>query len=199
MSFWPLETSTAILFGAIFATVGWMHTSRAQRRADRRNHTYSIIIRHQDDSQFHDALKVVRETLEADNIPSPDDKERRSDIIELDYFLNTYEFLAAAIWCGDFDESLLKYCEYTRVTKLFRKMTPYIESCRKYRDQPTMFENLETLADRWEHKNSGPLERLYEWATMRPCRASPSWIIWGDNKYKNAVVNIRKLLKLNSN
>lgn len=168
-------TGVAIIISTGFATLGWLYTGRLQRLMDRRQHTYRIIIRQQDDEKFSVALERIRSLLEKGKIPRPDDETSREDVDKIDYLLNHYEFIAAAIWVGDVDEQLMKLCEYSRITKLHVKMADYINDCREYREQPTMFENLESLSSRWTDANQTLGEKVYEFVWLKPCRNCPPW------------------------
>ncbi len=192
-----MDTGLAILISTIMATAGWFYTSRQQRQIDRRQHTYRIIIRQQDDPKFADSLDRIRTLLDKEKVPHPDDDHNREDIDKLDYLLNHYEFLSAAIWAGDVDENLMKSCEYSRITKLFGKMGTYINDCRDFREQPSMFENLDHLAARWVSNKLTPAEMLFETITLRPCRQYPSWVPAVDRWYARAAKVRRRFRRSN--
>jgi len=175
-----VDTGLAILISAVLATIGWLYSGRLQRVMNRRQHTYNIILRQHDDDNFDRALDGVRDMLAEDKIPHPSEKSRVDDIKKLDYFLNHYEFLCAAIWSGDIDENLIHSCEFSRITKLSEKMSRYIADCRAYRAQPTMFKNLETMAERWKGPPLTPAQRTYETFLLRPCATFPKWVSWAD-------------------
>lgn len=165
-----MESGAAILISAALGTIGWYVTVRNSRWVDRRQHTYRTIMRQQDDSKFDESLARIRLVLEKNDIPEPDNTLRDEDIQKIDYLLNHYEFLSAAIWCGDMDEKLLRSCEFSRVTKLFEKMEGYIQASRKFRGQPTMYENLENLAGRWKDGSNSKTRTVCEFLLWRPCR-----------------------------
>ena len=169
-----MEPGTAILISAFAGTIGWFVTVRSNRLADRRQHTYRVIIRQQDDERFSTALEKIRQLLVDDDLPAPDDNQRLEDIKQIDYFLNHYEFMSAAIWCGDMDETLIRSCEYSRMTKLFSKMRGYIEASRRFREQPTMYENLENIRARWLTDDLSGTHKLCEFLMLSPYRTLPA-------------------------
>jgi hypothetical protein len=129
-----------------------------------------------DDSRFSDSLEKVRNLTRSNDLPNPNDDDRKSDTDDLDYLLNHYEFLSAAIWCGDIDERLMKSCEESRLTKLFTQTKTYIDENRRVDEQPSMWENLEKLVDRWGAWPPSTADRVYEFSTMRPCQECPNWL-----------------------
>src|SRR5687767_5469907 len=99
-----MDPGFAVLISALFATVGWLYNGRIQRIMNRRQHTYQIIIRQQDDEEVKSALKVLRKVLRAGAPPRQGDPLSGDTMETLDFLLNRYEFIAAAVWCGDIDE-----------------------------------------------------------------------------------------------
>ena len=144
-----MDTGVAIIVTGLWATIGWYYTGRVQRTMSRRQHTYNIITRQHDDKRYEDALNTVRAAIKSNSIPTPvktDPSERHKHI---DYFLNYFEFLSAAILCGDIDEKMIKAVEYSKIVKVPVIFREYIDQIRVIADQPTMYENIDALARRW--------------------------------------------------
>jgi hypothetical protein len=173
-----VDTGLAILISAVTATLGWLYTGRSQRAIDRRQHTYTLLLRQQDDDKFGHALDRLGELVSDSDIPHPADPDRSRDIGHLIYVLNYYEFMCAAVWCGDIDERLLRSWDQSRVVKLSSVMSEFIRQCQEDRNQSTMFEHLLALADRWSGPEPARVLRLYEAVMFQPCRTYPSWIQW---------------------
>ena len=169
-----MDTGLAILISAVLATVGWLYSGHLNRVMERKQHTYRIVIRQKDDEEFAEALPVVRALIRKDNIPdSQDDEARADDIRRIDYLLNHYEFLCAAICAGDVDEKLVRACDETRIKRLHETMTGYISRARE--TQPTAFEHLEFIAGRWTSDERTRASKCYEFFFLRPCRKVTLW------------------------
>lgn len=168
-----MDPGPAIIISAVLASIGWLFTIRSTRLVDRRKHTYGLLLRQLDDPKFAAALDRIKALLEKNNLPDPDDELRQDDISKIDYLLNHYEFLSAAVWCGDIDEKLLRACEYSRITKLFQKTKTYIDKAREWRNQPTMYENLQLLQQRWCSEGLNPGQKAWEFCSLKP---SKQWL-----------------------
>jgi hypothetical protein len=171
-----MDSGVAILISAAFATAGWIYSGRIQRHTSRRQHTYGIITRQLDDDKFEKALNSIRKAVNERFVPQLDKLNPTEQMLDIDYLLNHYEFLSAAILCGDIDEKLLRSCEFSRMTKLYAYMRDYIEQNRTEFDQPTMFQNLEDIVLRWNRTYQPISERFLEVIAFRPLRRSPRWI-----------------------
>lgn len=171
-----MDTGLAIFVGAILATTGWLYGGRLQRLTARGHHTYQIVTRQQDDQRFIKSLETARLLIKDGSLLNLKDNSLKEQRNDLDYLLNHYEFLSAAIWRGDIDEKLMKSCEKSRLTSLFNQTKIYIDESRKTAKQPSMWENLERLAGRWGAWSPSPAERIYEVVMMRPCYECPRWL-----------------------
>lgn len=155
---------------------GWMALWRPAATADESSPAYlSIILKQQDDKRFEAALEHLRSLLKEKDIPPVDDSDRKTDQDHLDYLLNYYEFLCAAIWCGDVDEKLIRLCEETRLRNLNSKLSGYISDNRKTHRQLTLWKNLEDMAVRWGKRRQPSSYRMYEVYALKPCRIDPKW------------------------
>lgn len=169
-----MDTGIAIFISALTATAGWLYSGHLNRVMDRRQHTYRIVIRQKDDEKFAAALRRVRALIKANDFPkSQDDDGRIDDVASIEYLLNHYEFLCAAICAGDVDENLVRACDETRIKRLCNKMADYIEVCRK--DQPTAFEHVEFMATRWRADDRTRASKCYEFFFLKPCRKVTLW------------------------
>ncbi len=164
-----MEPGNAIFIGAVLATLGWIYNGRLQVQSARRKHTYELILEQHRDETYAARLAAVRQLISnrtLQNIPSD---QPPPDHPELDALLNYYEFLAAAIWCGDVDERLMRRCHKSRIVTLYEESLPYILANRDDDAQETMWQNLETLAQRWRGDVKPlPFQRLIERIAMRP-------------------------------
>ena len=171
-----MDTGFAIFVGSILATTGWLYGGRLQRLTARSHNTYQIVTRQQDDQQFVKSLESTRLLIKDGSLLNLKDNSLKEQRNDLDYLLNHYEFLSAATWRGDIDEKLMKLCEKSRLTSLFNETKIYIDESRKAAKQPTMWENFERLAGRWDAWRPSPADRIYEAVMMRPCYECPKWL-----------------------
>jgi len=81
---------------------------------------------------------------------------------------NHYEFMAAGVRNGDFDERLLKDSERGTIVMLFLGLHDYMWRLRNSRQRMAIYEHLEWLHNRWETKPPGRVRRISEWCVGRP-------------------------------
>lgn len=171
-----MDPGLAILTSAGLATLGWLWNGHLHRLSSRRQHTYAIILKQQDDELYGGSIMTLRRVAKTTMDESTFKYLSNEDINKVDYILNYYEFLAASIWCGDIDEKLIRMCDETTIRALRTKLDFYITQSRDDRKQPSMWEHLVDLVTRWDRKQEPASYRLYELATQRPCRQCPRWL-----------------------
>jgi Domain of unknown function (DUF4760) len=86
----------------------------------------------------------------------------------LDFILNHYEFVSAAIICGDVDEALVRRVEDGRMRRTYLKFLPYVDQNRQVRNDYKMWENLEFLVYRWEVAKVDDFGSMIDWFRGRP-------------------------------
>jgi Domain of unknown function (DUF4760) len=169
-----MDPGLAILTGAGLATVGWIFNGRVVGASNRRMHTYQILARQEQDGKLIEAIRLLRIICADEETPNFEGAMNSKNADSLDYLLNTYEFVAAAIWCGDIDEDVMRRCERTRIVKLYRKVERYVERNRREGGQPSMWGNMQRLVGRWERTTAVKLhQNFYERIRMRPFPGIP--------------------------
>lgn len=128
----------------------------------------------QDDKTYRSAIVLLRRIGAKGLSKTKASALTQADIDKLDHILNHYEFIAAAIWCGDVDEKLIRMCDETLILALRGRLKVYIDEKKKARKQPSMWEHLDKLAIRWGEPQPTRVVRLYELATQRPCAKCPT-------------------------
>ena len=103
-----MDPGLAILTGAGLATVGWIFNGRVVHASNRRMHTYQILARQEQDEKLIEAIRLLRIICADEETPNFEGAMNSKNADSLDYLLNTYEFVAAAIWCGDIDEDVMR-------------------------------------------------------------------------------------------
>ena len=84
------------------------------------------------------------------------------------FVLNRYEFLAAGIRNGDFDEQLVSDSLRSPTIKLYNICEESIRALRAGRRSQAAYEHLEWLTDRWTERKPGFFQRPIEWMWGRP-------------------------------
>lgn len=130
---------------------------RADMRA-RQRAMIDLLIAQNANAQFIDSLKKVR--LLREDIHSQvakfvqTDDDTRSAILSV---LNQLEFIAVGIRLGVFDESIYKELSHSNVVETWRTVSGFVCELRRQTGFPTLFQDLEELAKKWE-KN--PIKRI---------------------------------------
>lgn len=82
------------------------------------------------------------------------DEDKRYIRTGLVNILNKYDYLAGGILKQVFDETVVK--NYTRgiIIKVFNVLKPYIIHLREFYNRPSLYEDLEYIANKWEKESS---------------------------------------------
>jgi hypothetical protein len=82
--------------------------------------------------------------------------------------LNHYEFMAAGLRNGDFDERLVRDSERGTVVSLCESCKVYIYQLRDKRSRQAIYEHIEWLHQRWKTRQPGRMQRMLERSIGRP-------------------------------
>lgn len=141
--------SFILLLGVIVA----LYSVKSSRVIARKRQTADAILKMQHDSRRVDSLKRIRELHENDecNIRSYGKIDRRdsTELADILYVLNYYEFVAVGICEGIFDDKMWKRANYSTVDKLWERVFGLVAELRMTRNQETMYQELEELVTRW--------------------------------------------------
>lgn len=164
-----MEPQHAALVAAGMATCGWLYTARRARALSRKQHTVTVMLQASLNSEYRKCLKKLvphlRGEQKLDLDASPDDEEL-ADAFRM--VANHYEFLAAGLRNGDFDERLVRDSQRGIVLHLYESCHEYIWKVRNNRRRQTLYEHLEWLYKRWETKPPSRVQRCCEHITARP-------------------------------
>lgn len=150
-----MSPAIAILIAASLATLGWLYTARRARNLARKQHTINVIFQANLNEHLrgalHDVMTMVREG------PCPDlfaegNVERRKSFQAI---ANHFEFIAAGIRNGDFDEKLVIDSQRGTMLTFFEWAHDFIWRLRDTRRRATTYEHLEWLHGRWEKRPLG--------------------------------------------
>ena len=107
-----MTPQTAILIGAILATVGWLYASRRTRTLSKKQHTINVILQANFSENFLLKRSNITPFLKEGNCPDDvlngENESLRGNFRDI---LNHYEFVSAGLRNGDFDEKLIKDSE----------------------------------------------------------------------------------------
>ena len=163
------DTAIAALVGASLATTGWLYTARRARSLSRKQHTVNVMLQASFDADFREASSKIRPYLKAGNCPDDDLTKENDEVREaFRRVLNHYEFVAAGLRNGDFDENLVRDSERGAILLLFRACKQLIYKIRDDRSRLSIYEHLEWLNRRWDEKPPGRIQRCFEFVAGRP-------------------------------
>jgi len=165
-----MQPSCAILIAASLATLGWLYTARRARRLARKQHTISVMLQASFHNEFRAALALIAPHLRKGECP--EDLVEAADNDDLRtafrFVLNHYEFIAAGLRNGDFDESLVRDSERGTILSLINSCEKLVWKLRDTRKREALYEHIIWLRRRWETKPPGFWQRLLECCIGRP-------------------------------
>lgn len=149
--FW-IQTG-AFLLSALAAVLVILHNgSLAKKRA-----LVDLIIQQKSDADLNECIRKVYELAEKGNhisqLVGKDSPNRRSVLKAL----NNHEFIAVGIRLKAFDEKVYKQLQYNNVVKMWSVTSGFVYELRKMDGKQTLFQDFETLAERWVRK---PLKKI---------------------------------------
>lgn len=163
-----------VLIGIVFATAGWLYTARRARSLARKQHTVNVMLQAAFNKEFRGSLVALAPHIKAKKCP---DLEANDDLrAHVRFVLNHYEFVAAGLRAGDFDERLVRDSERGTIVALFETFQEHVWKQRDSRQRMTLYEHLEWLHGRWQRTPPNWFQRTCEAALARPWqgqRANP--------------------------
>ncbi|MGQ7830530.1 DUF4760 domain-containing protein [Altererythrobacter sp. Z27] len=163
-----MDQGVAILISAVIAVTSLFITGTFNRRLMRKQHTYQVLEKLNPSERFDEAVSKAAKLISDGRMPRLDCREDEAECDNLDFILNHYEFISAAIVCGDVDEKLVRRVEDGRMRRTYLKFLPYIEDNRELRSDIKMWENLEFLIHRWELQESDQFTNFVDRLIGRP-------------------------------
>lgn len=161
-----MQPETAILTGASFATVGWVYTARRQRTLARKQHTITVILQANFNADFRSAMMIM---ATAQATPCPCDLAKNIELKEaFQLIMNHYEFIAAGLRNGDFDERLIRDSQRATMLTIYEWGKDFIWGLRTSRRRQSIYEHLEWLHKRWETKPPKWYQRFIEYCRGKP-------------------------------
>ena len=166
----------AVLIGTGAATVGLLYTARRARTLSRKQHTVNAMLQANLNVQFRDNQRMVAEALALGPCPDLRLNEHEQLRAAFQFVANHFEFLAAGLRNGDFDEVMVRDSHRGSIVNLFEKSQDFIYKLRDARSRQTLYEHLEWLHRRWQVKPPSHVQLFFEWCVGHPFggrRANP--------------------------
>jgi hypothetical protein len=162
-----MDTATAALISAGAATLGWLYAARRARALSRMQHTVSVMLQASFNSEFQIMYKQMRIHIRQQTIPHPINGDQDT-VDAIRRVLNHYEFIAAGIRNGDFNEILVMDSERSTIINMFEGCKEYIWALRNDRHRMAIYEHLEWLCARWCNQSPRRIKAFVEWVRQRP-------------------------------
>ncbi len=163
-----IEPAIAILIGAALATVGWLYTGRRARTLARKQHTINVMLQASFNREYGQSFNVMVPHLKSRKCPDFSNDQNEDVRAQFRTVMNHYEFIAAGLRNGDFDERLIRDSERATLVIIFETTEKYIYALRDSRQRQSIYEHLEWLHNRWTKNQPG-----WFWRTIEYCRGRP--------------------------
>ncbi len=163
-----MSPEIAILTAAVLATAGWLYTARRARTLARKQHTINVIFQGNINEHLRETMHDVMTMVRTGPCPDLLAQERIESRRSFQVIANHFEFIAAGIRNGDFDERLVIDSQRATMLTFYEWARDFIWRLRDTRRRATTYEHLEWLHARWETHPPGRTQRLLEWARGYP-------------------------------
>ncbi|STZ08652.1 Uncharacterised protein [Moraxella caprae] len=143
----PILTAIGVFIAAFGV---WQNTQNAKKRA-----TIDMIMAERNDKLLQEAIASVNQMAKEDvifAIYASDDEsnfEKRKHIIKL---LNQREFVSAGVLGGALHETMYKNFSYSMFLRDWNNLKSFVYELRQKRKNPTIFQEFELLAIKWQNK-----------------------------------------------
>jgi hypothetical protein len=135
---------------ALTAAIGIL-TLRSSSHQERRRATVDVLLHTLDDAEFQKArsqvLALIKAGLDIPNLLSEAGLANRKILLHV---LSRYEFIAAGVREGAFDEKIYKRMYYTNVITDWDKLETFVRELRINRNNNTPFQELQRLVRKWK-------------------------------------------------
>ncbi len=152
---WGFWVQTGALFISALAAIALIY---ANGQDQKRRATIDLVLHQKQDRELQAALRHVLDLREkrVTNFAKYLEDRNSEDFKNIVRVLNNYEFIAAGIQEGAFDQELFKRMQYSVVLKNWDALHGFVTEFRRQNDIQTLFQEFQRLAQRWE---SSPLKK----------------------------------------
>lgn len=148
---WMAVVQAVILFLGLGATFLSLSSSKKQAK---NISTLDLIIHQRSNKDFICASKTVSDLIknksDFNDLSSYFKDSKSNEAQAILTVLNFREFVSVGINEGNIDESMYKKAYYTTVMRDWKNLENTVKALRKNRKAPTLFQDFECLAKRWE-------------------------------------------------
>ena len=162
----PVFRNISFLFGVLVAIVSVLSaraTAKKKQSADLLSSTRS-------DEELVTGLRCLsslHNRADANNRQYANDAQADTDEAKcIRYVLNHYEYVAVGLQSGIYDETMLRRASHNTVVSLFTHARPFIEALREHKNRPSLYQEMQCMAERWQEL--GQPKKLKK----------PFWAIW---------------------
>jgi hypothetical protein len=148
--------NTIVIIGVLVAVVSVL----SARATARKKQAADLLFDSRTDKELVNGLRLIAKLHEDCNVNMRSFAQKgageSAEAEAIRYVLNHYEYVGVGVQAGIYDESMLKNGSYNTVIKLYQRAKPYIESVREVSGRPTLYQEFQWLAKRWE---DNPIEQ----------------------------------------
>lgn len=163
----PVFRNLSFLLGVLVAVISVLSaraTAKKKQSADLLSSTRS-------DEELVTGLRCLSSLHNRDDANirqyAHDSKADTDEAKSIRYVLNHYEYVAVGLQSGIYDESMLRRASHNTVVSLYTHARPFIEALREHKNRPTLYQEMQCMAERWVELGP-PKKRKKQW-----------WAFWG--------------------
>lgn len=145
----PVFRNVSFLFGVLVAIVSVLSaraTAKKKQSADLLSSTRS-------DEELVNGLRclsILHNRPDA-NIRqyASDSQADTEEAKSIRYVLNHYEYVAVGLQSGIYHETMLRRASHNTLVSLFTHARPFIEALREHKNRPSLYQEMQCMAERW--------------------------------------------------
>jgi len=144
--------------GAIFSAIAAaLLTTKSSEKSSRHRATIDLILNQQNDEKLNNAKKAITRIRSQNNhsfatYASPKNEDETEELNHILAILNHHEFASLAIREKAIDDAVYKRAFYSQIIKDWESFEGLITELRRQKQRPTLFQEFETLRNRWKNK-----------------------------------------------
>ncbi|WP_298642043.1 DUF4760 domain-containing protein [uncultured Cardiobacterium sp.] len=147
-----------VIISASSAFLGTLYIIKTNKLNTRRKNAADIVCAINDDRFMNEGLQEIRSIMNGENASGRFSElgnlkvreEQRIQQSRIAYVLNRYEYLAVGIFCGTYDEEIIKRSSYNKLIRIFDQCYPMIETVRRVTGKETIWLETQELVARWK-------------------------------------------------
>lgn len=155
MSFAEFISIIALGIQGVLVYLAWK-TIQENNGSAKKRAIVDLIIKQREDLALREASSIIYDLNRQDDgfIRLFDEPDRMQKVL---YALDSLEFVAVGIRLGAFDEGVYKDLQCSKVRNTWKAASGFIMEVRRRKDLPTLYQDLEHLACKWD---ADPIKEL---------------------------------------